>query len=740
MIKVHVVFNASAVVVLGVLALGASGVWAQQAPAPQTPPVASASLGSAAAPAKAMVPLEEITVTAARLSLIGSATTASEGVVDASELALTPAYRPGQLLETVPGLVVTVHSGEGKANQYLMRGYNLDHGTDLATFIDGIPGNEPSHAHGQGYTDLNFLIPELAGGLEYTKGTYYATQGDFAGVGSVHIAYLNTIPDEVSVSGGTWGFGRLFGAGSTPLAGGNLLGALELQHYDGPWVIPGDQRKINAVVRYSEGDQHDGYSLTTSLYHGLWNAQTDQPERAITQGLISRFGELDPSDQGAAQRANLSWQYFSAVGGGQLTASLYAFNNRLTLFNNFTHFLVDPVNGDQEQQHENRWTAGGAVSYAHNALLFGLQNSVLFGIQGRYDDNAVSRLPSKDAEPLSAADNPLSYSESDQIHLGSNAMYAQVTTHWNYWFRTALGLREDYQHGRDSGTNHGTASSALFQPKGSLIFTPVDTTEFYVSAGRGFHSNDLRGVNQAAIQGVPGAALIASETGEEIGVRQQLIGQKVAVTLAVFNLDARSQTTYNPDVGQDTAGPASRRTGYEINITYQALRWLEFYGSFSQDHSRFKKPFDDGTGHLGEYLPNAPFATGSFNVYVKHLGPWSAGLEYRYLSAFPLSSGPCANAAVANDFPGLTSCANAPTPPGQVNGSGYGEWNGDAHYEFTSGWSAALGVYNLLNKKADAMQYWYVDRLPGEPVYGTADVHVHPLEPISFRLTISKGF
>ncbi len=739
-VKVQVVLNASAVIVLGVLALGASRVLAEQAPDAETSPAAPASPSSFAAPTETAAHLEEITVTSARLSLIGSATTASEGVVDASELALMPAYRPGQLLETVPGLVVTVHSGEGKANQYLMRGFNLDHGTDLATFIDGIPVNEPSHAHGQGYTDLNFLIPELAGGLWYTKGTYYANQGDFAGVGSVHIAYLNTIPDEVSVSGGSWGFERLFGAGSTPLAGGNLLGALELQHYDGPWVTPGDQRKINALVRYSEGDQLDGYSLTTSFYHGLWNAQTDQPERAITQGLISRFGELDPSDQGDAQRANLSWQYFSTIGGGQLTASLYAFNNQLTLYNNFTHFLVDPVNGDQEQQHEYRWTAGGTVSYAHDAVLFGLDNSLLFGIQARYDDNSVSRLPSRDADALPAADNPLSYSESDQLHLGSNAVYAQATTHWNYWLRSVLGLREDYQYGSDSGTNHGTASSALFQPKGSLIFTPVDTTEFYVSAGRGFHSNDLRGVTQAAIQGHPGAALIASETGEEIGVRQQLLGQKLAMTLAVFNLDARSQTIYNPDVGQDTAGPASRRTGYEINMTYQMLRWLEFYASFSQDHARFKTPFDDGTGHLGEYLPNAPFATGSFSVYVKNLGPWSAGLEYRYLSAFPLSSGPCANSAVANDFPGLTTCANAPTPRGQVNGSGYGEWNGDAHYELAGGWNLALGVYNLLNKKANAMEYWYVDRLQGEPAYGTADLHVHPLEPISVRLTICKTF
>ena len=727
-------------IVVSALVLGASGVWAQQTPTPQTLPAVPESPGSAAAPLRATAPLEEITVTAARLSLIGSATTASEGVVDASELALTPAYRPGQILETVPGLVVTVHSGEGKANQYLMRGYNLDHGTDLATFIDGIPVNEPSHAHGQGYTDLNFLIPELAGGLEYTKGPYYAAQGDFAGVGAVHIAYVNTIPDEVSASGGSWGFGRLFGAGSTPLAQGSLLGALELQHYDGPWVTPSDQRKINAVVRYSEGDPLDGHSLTASFYHGLWNAQTDQPERAITQGLISSFGELDPSDQGKAQRANLSWQYFSTVGGGRLTASLYAFNNQLTLYNNFTHYLIDPANGDQEQQHEYRWTAGGAVSYSHEAVVFGVQNALLFGLQSRYDNNTVSRLPSMDAEPLPAADDPSGYSEKDQIHLRSDAVYAQVSTHWNYWFRTVFALREDYQYGSDVGTNHGTASSALFQPKGSLIFTPVDTTEFYVSAGRGFHSNDLRGVNQAALQGVAGGALIASETGEEIGVRQQLLGQKMAATLAVFNLDARSQTTYNPDVGQDTAGPASRRTGYEINITYQVLRWLEFYGSFSQDRARFKTPFDDGTGHLGEYMPNAPFATGSFSIYVKNLGPWSAGLEYRYLSAFPLSSGPCANSAVADDFPGLTSCANAPTPRGQVYGSGYGEWNGDAHYAFTNGWKVALGAYNILNKKADAMQYWYVDRLQGEPAYGAADVHVHPLEPISVRLTIGKGF
>jgi outer membrane receptor protein involved in Fe transport len=290
------------------------------------------------------------------------------------------------------------------------------------------------------------------------------------------------------------------------------------------------------------------------------------------------------------------------------------------------------------------------------------------------------------------------------------------------------------------GTNHGTASKALFEPKGNLILEASPTSEYYLSAGRGFHSDDLRGVNEARNTAVPGAPLIASQTGEEIGTRQVFYDRKITLTVAVFNLDAQSETTYNPDIGEDMAGPASRRYGYELNITFQALRWLEFYASLSQDHARFKTPYDDGTGHRGDYLPNAPFATGSFNVYVKNLGPWSGGVEYRYLGAFPLSSGPCVSSAVRTDFPGVTTCAEAPTPKGEVYGHGYGEWNADVHYLLPDGWSAGLGVYNLLNKKADAMEYWYVDRLPGEPAVGVADVHVHPLEPISVRLTLAKRF
>jgi outer membrane receptor protein involved in Fe transport len=659
--------------------------------------------------------LQEIKVTAERLGLLGTASTASQGIVVNEELALTPAYRVAQLLETVPGLQVTSHSGEGKANQYLLRGFNLDHGTDLATSVDGMPINEPTHAHGQGYTDLNFLIPELATNIKYTKGTYYAEEGDFSSVGSVHINYLNHIDDQLSATVGTLGYRRIFGGGSIGVGDGNLLAALEVQHYDGPWVNPDALRKVNAVLRYSRGDETDGFTLTVMHYHGDWNATTDQPERALTEGLISRYGSLDPTDGGEAQRTSLTSQFVRAIADGQLRVNAYVGSNRLTLWNNFTHFLTDPVNGDQEAQHEGRTTIGGEVSYEHAAPIFGLENTVIAGIAARSDFNDVSRFPTIARQAISAADAPLGFSETDNVRLSNESAYVQATTRWTPWLRTVLGLRYDTIYGEDTGTNTGSASDHLLAPKGSIIVRPIEPTEIYFSAGRGFHSDDLRGVTAAAAQGVSGAPLIARQSGEELGLRQE-ITPAFTLTLAFYTLTAESETTYDPDAGVDGAGPGSKRRGFEVNGTYQALRWLEFYASYSANHARFTTPFDDGTGHVGEFLANAPFATGSFNVYVKNLDAWSGSLGYRYLSGYPLS---------ADDV---------------IQGHGYGEWSGDAHYAFANGWGLGLGIYNLTNKKADAAEFWYIDRLRGEPAAGVADIHVHPLEGRTARLTIAKSF
>jgi outer membrane receptor protein involved in Fe transport len=701
--------------------------------------------------------LPEITVTSERMELMGTASTASEGMVADQELQLAPVYRPGQLLETVPGLVVTLHSGEGKANQYLMRGYNLDHGTDLETYVDDMPINQPTHAHGQGYTDLNFMIPELADGLSYTKGPYYANVGDFGAVGSVRINYRDTIPDQISATVGTLGFQRIFSAGSQPIGDGHLLAAVELQHYDGPFVTPDDARKENFVLRYSEGDAHDGYSATAMYYHQVWTNTTDIPIRAIAEGLVpDRFGTLDPTDGGRAQRASLSVNYHATLGDGQFSASGFFIYNQLHLYNDFTHFLTDPIHGDQEDQFERRRASGGAASYTLPVRLGAIQNEIATGGLMRYDLLGVGRSPSEDQIPLSPYYGPPSFSDNDQVYLFAGAAYLQATTHWTSTFRSVLGIRDDYQHGTDIDylaalhetagyTNGGTAAQSLLQPKGSLIYTPTETLELYLAAGRGFHSADLRGVNQntSVDLGLPHTPLLARQEGQEVGVRAA-VERDLVFTFAVYNLWQQSETTIDPDVGQDIAGPPSRRYGYEINATYQINRRLEFYGSYSGNHTRYTRPFDDGTGHLGTYITDAPVATGSLALYLTNLGPWSGGLNYRYLGNYPLSSGPCVNSAAVKDFPGVaTSCANAPTSLGQVNGKGFGELNLDAHYAFPSGWSAALGIYNLLNTHAAAAGFWYVDRLrPEIGTYpdGRADVHEHPLEPLMARFTISKQF
>ena len=705
--------------------------------------------------AQQVAALDEIVVAAERLTLLGSATTASEGVVADQELQLAPEYRPGQTLETVPGLIVTLHSGEGKANQFLLRGYNLDHGTDLDTTVDGMPVNEPTHAHGQGYTDLNFLMPELADEITYTKGPYYASVGDFGAVGSVRVSYRDTIADQVSLTAGTLGFQRVFSAGSEALGDGRLLAAGEVQHYDGPFVTPDDARKENLVLRYSDGDARDGYSVTGMYYHQLWTNTTDIPLRAISEGLVpDRFGTLDPSDGGRAQRASLAANYQATAGTGQLRASAFFIYNELHLFNDFTHFLVDPVHGDQEDQFENRRAIGGAVSYALPLQLGSVRNDVSLGGLMRYDDLGVGRFASEDQNPLPPQPDLPSYSNDDQVYLYSGAVYLQADTQWTPTLRTVLGLRDDYQHGTDVDylaalhelagyTNGGTAAQSLVQPKGSLIYAASDSLELYLAAGRGFHSADLRGVNQdkSVDLGLPHTPLLARQEGQEAGLRAA-IDRRLAFTLAVYNLWQQAETIIDPDVGQDSAGPPSRRYGYEINVTYQINPSLEFYASYSGDHTRFTHPFDDGTGHLGDYITDAPVATGSLALYLSRLGPWSGGLNYRYLGNYPLSSGPCVNAAAVHDFPGVaTSCANAPTAPGQVNARGFGELNLDVHYALSSRWSASLGLYNLLNTHASAAEFWYVDRLRTEiSAYpdGRADVHEHPLEPFMARLTIAR--
>jgi hypothetical protein len=677
--------------------------------------------------------LSEVRITASRVNLLGTADTASQGSVTQEELGLRPAYRVGQLLETVPGLVVTVHSGEGKANQYLARGFNLDHGTDLANFVDDMPINRPTNTHGQGYSDLNFLMPELMSGLDYTKGPYHAEVGDFGSVASSHVRLANEIDDQVSLAGGTLGVYNVFAAGTAPISDQDrVLGALYYGHVDGPFTHPDDFRKIAGTIRYSHGANTDGYSATVMFYHGEGNMTTDQPLRAIQEALIGRYGTLDPSDGNLSQRYSLSVHYATTGDQWKLTSAAYFIRSTMTLWNDFTHFLDDPINGDQEAQSETRSTGGGQVALSLNQAWGSVINDVTVGAQLRYDSVYVDRKHTLRRIPLSycsvqQADGPAlqvpmagGICNADTVHLLDLGPYVEDTTRWTSWLRTVIGLREEYYHASDNSLTtgfRGAAHETLLQPKGSLILGPFAATEVYFSAGRGFHSDDVRGVlGTVPIEGVPGTAgatpLLAPTRGVEIGVRSDII-PRLSLQLAVFQQDFNSELTYDADAGQDTASAPSRRQGVELSGEYRPLPWMEINTDLAFSKARYRGDLP-AYGLNGPYIANAPKFIGSFGVLVDHLGPWFGGLQWRKLGAYPISDG--------NQDP---------------QDSGYSEINLDVGYKLGAHLKLQVSIYNLFNTKADSAAYYYAGRLPGEPREGVQDFQIHPLEPISGVLKIT---
>jgi hypothetical protein len=686
--------------------------------------------------------IDNIVITASRQDLTGSADTASQGSVTQEEIDLRPVYRAGQLLETMPGLVVTIHSGEGKANQYLLRGENLDHGIDLANFLDDMPINRPTNAHGQGYSDLNFVIPEIIGGLDYTKGPYYAAIGDFGAVGSEHMKLVDELPNQISASAGTLGEQELFAGGTAHVdGGGTLWGAIDLDHLDGPWNPSNDFRKVAAAAHYSQGAASDGYSVTGMYYQGNGKLSTDQPLRAIQEGVIGRFGVLDPSDGSRSQRWSLDGHYAIAGDGWTFKSNAYYLHSTMTLFNDFTHFLNDPVNGDQEQQDETRDTFGGRAALTVDTPLFGLDSDMVVGVQDRYDNEYIDRRHTRDRVVLAYCnDGDGDYSQgdyvctADKVQLDDVAPYLENTTHWLPWVRTTIGVREDYSTAAArslvSDATGGSAQEWLTQPKGSIAFGPWHESEFYISAGKGFHSDDVRGVlgavplegTQLSIGRVP---LMAKTWGEEIGVRTAPMPD-LHIQFAAFRQDFSSELIYDQDAGLDQATAPSRRQGIELSAQYNPASWIELSGDFASTRAHYFKNADTLANFYqissGTTIANAPNYIASFGLLIDHLGPWFGGLEERILGPYPLTNGPA-----------------------KPDAAGYKETNIDIGYRLTRSLTLKAAVYNLLNSKAWAAEYYYATDINAQEVAkygngGVSDYQVHPLEPISARLTAAVLF
>ena len=297
--------------------------------------------------------LQTVEVTGNYNNGVGTSDAASQGTVNAKLIENRPTLRPGEILEFVPGLIVSQHSGDGKANQYYLRGFNLDHGTDFATFVDGMPVNMRTHAHGQGYTDLNFLITDLVSQIDYRKGTYYADEGDFASAGAAHLRLANRLDRGIAtLTGGENGYVRGLVANSNALGSGNLLYAVDASYNNGPWAVPEHARRTSGLLRYSQGVPGDGFAVTAMGYDAKWTSTDQIPLRAVDDGSLDRFGAIDPTDGGKTSRYSLSFDAVTSNDLGTLRFNAYAVASRLNLYNNFTYFLDDPVDGDQFEQVE----------------------------------------------------------------------------------------------------------------------------------------------------------------------------------------------------------------------------------------------------------------------------------------------------------------------------------------------------------------------------------------------------
>jgi len=716
---------------------------------------ASAAHGEALSPVAAKADpggttVTSVVVTASRADLLGKAVTASQGVVTKLELDLRPSYRVGELLETVPGLVVTVHSGEGKANQYLLRGFNLDHGADIANFIDDIPINRPTNAHGQGYSDLNFIVPLALAGLDYTKGTYYPSIGDFGDVASEHMRLADVVPNQVSVSGDTFGNADLSIGGARGLGPNDrLTGAFEASRVDGPFVPGNDFRKFAGVVRYSRGTPANGEDLTVMYYKGDGDFITDQPSRAVRDGLISRFGSLDPTDGNSSERLGVS-SHLAVDPGGPLSfvPNAYYVHSRQTLWNDFTHFLEDRVNGDQEQQDETRDLLGGAAAVKLRSNFGDVQSLTTFGVQGRYDDIYVDRrhtverkvldyceLLAPDGVSATQIDVGLPDCTADRVHTGDAGLYIENAAKLTPWLRTDLGVREEYYAGDDRNLLPGMPFSqrpfakdtTLFQPKGSIILGPWWDTEFYLSAGRGFHSDDVRGVSGVVpLEGLGGARtapLVVKADGEEVGVRSDII-PKVQIQVAAFNVRLASEIVYDQDQGEDQPGPQSDRYGVEVSAEYRPTPWIELNTDLAFSHAEFVQispaALAANFGDMGNHIPLSPGFIGSFGAIVDNLGPWCGALQVRVLGNYPLVS------------------------DNSEKDNGYAETNGSIGYKFSGRLKGQLEIFNLFNVKANAAAFYYTTVIHDGPGGSlgppTADHQNHPLEPISARFSVSATF
>ena len=647
--------------------------------------------------------IEELIVWGRALTQKGTALSASEGLVGYSDFSTRPLQRVGELVEVVPGMVATQHSGEGKANQYSLRGMNLDHGTDFSAYFEGMPVNFRTHAHGQGYLDLNFLIPEVMSTVRYAKGPYHADRGDFSTAGTTSMSVYDRLDSPFfEIAAGSGAFGRLVAAGSVDVRDGHILSALEIARNDGPWQNESDVQKTNFLIKYSG---HWGEFETQTLltyYDNKWNSTDQVPERLVSTGQLDRFGSIDPTLGGRSTRVNL----IGGLESDNFRANAYVSRYKLNLFSNSTYFAEDPVNGDQREQVDRRWVYGGYAEFTHD-----LSEIVSIKVGGDVRNDAID-----DVNLYATTDRVRREAiRKDSVDWLSLGAYAEVAVQLSDRLRTTIGARVDYYKYDISALNPlngGGDNESNFILSAGFAYEFSEYVEVYANWGQGFHSNDVRGrtitVDPATGAPVDPVELFVDQEGAEVGLRIEG-WHGLAVTLGYFWLESDSELLFVGDTGSTEPGDASDRTGFELSAFWNiSERWTADLSGTVVD-SQFV-----GVPSGFDHIPNAHGRViGAGITYAEPEG-WVGSIRVRHFGDAPLVE----DDSVQHDATTLISAGLS--------------------YDFGN-WEVGIELINLFDAEDDDIAYWFESRLASEPA-AVADVHFHPVDPFSVRASVRIEF
>ena len=669
-------------------------------------------------------------------SLIGIADSATQGTVGAKQIADRPLLRSGEILETIPGMIITQHAGGGKANQYFLRGFNLDHGTDYAVFVNDMPLNLPSHAHGEGYSDMNIVIPEFVQRVNFEKGPYYADIGNYGSVGSANLQYFKTLPQNFfQVEVGMYDYARAVFGVSRKLGSGTLLYGGEAYYADGPWTHPDAYKKFNGLLTYSRGDATKGLSITALGYYGKWYSSDQIPVTAVPE--VGFDGSLNPTDGGDSQRYSLQGEWHRQGVNSATAIMAYGFYYYLDLFSDFTYYLTDTERGDQFEQQDHRWVAGLDAAHTIFSQWFGRKVENTFGLQLRNDwiHNGLYQTENRERADKTDSDtgNTLpATTQEDRLIDTQLGLFWENKVHWAEKFRSVFGLRGDLQYfdvtSLVNPANSGTASKWLPSPKLNLIFGPWAKTEFYVQGGFGFHSNDGRGTTQRIepISGenpypdtpaTPIPALIPTK-GTEVGVRTVAIPH-LQSTFSLWYLHSASELQQSGDTGGTTASKSpSNRYGVEWANYYTPLEHLAFDFDFAYSKAFFTEidPDDAAPGSPGgKYVPEAVGLVISSGITVQSYKGFWGSLRLRAFGPRNLTSDAIYQSS-------STILLNA-----------------ELGYHFSDKWRGEAQFFNLLDRQDHDIDYAYSSRITPTAEAAFTDVF-HPVEPFQVRFTLVRTF